>query len=95
MKIVRLEENVEGRFDFCKAHVELSGIEPFKPTLIKVVLTPSTCYPTARPPWAQIDVHVCSINTLPGTVLHLLGIRGCGYGSDHLGEKISIEQGCF
>lgn len=55
MKIVRLEENVEGRFDFCKAHVELSGIEPFKPTLMKVVLTPSTCYPTARPP-------------LPGTV---------------------------
>jgi len=44
MKIIRLEQNVEGRYDFCEAHVEVGGIDPFKPTSIKFVSTLSTCY---------------------------------------------------
>lgn len=43
-KMVRLEQNVERWFDFCKAPMEVIGIDPVKPALITWVSTPSCCY---------------------------------------------------
>lgn len=43
-KIVGLEQNVERWFDFCKAPMEVIGIDPVKPALITWVSTPSCCY---------------------------------------------------
>lgn len=42
--MVRLEQNVERWFDFCKAPMEVIGIDPVKPALITWVSTPSCCY---------------------------------------------------
>lgn len=43
-KIVGLEQNVERWFDFCKAPMEVIGIDPMRPALITWVSTSSCCY---------------------------------------------------